>query len=295
MTEKGQSMLLELIPHSTQTRPFSLHYTQIPKGEESILYQHWHPEMELWYLVEGEAVFFIEESEYHLKAGEAVFIPPDLLHYATAEKSYHGDCAFHAAVFAQEMICGLASGGDYEAYLQPVIMNKYHCVIHLTTNEVWQCECLQYINEIFRHESEEIREYELSIRGYLLLVWQQMYNHVFAKLHKQQKVGRQYQELLQVIDYIKLHYMEDMSLKQMAKMGCLSEGQFCRSFKKVTGETPFQYLNKVRTYKSCELLKESNWKIAEIASACGFNNISYFNREFYKRMKMTPSTYRKEE
>ena len=73
----------------------------------------------------------------------------------------------------------------------------------------------------------------------------------------------------------------------------MSEGQFCRSFKQLTGSTPFTYLKKHRIMHSCDYLAGSGRKISEICTLCGFSNISYFNREFLKAMKVTPSAYRK--
>ena len=52
------------------------------------------------------------------------------------------------------------------------------------------------------------------------------------------------------------------------------------------------HLNRLRIVKSCEMLLRTDKKITEIASLCGFNNISYFNRTFYKIMGISPSGYR---
>ena len=293
MKRKNEVELLETVSHVTQARPFSLHSTRIQKGEEGVLYRHWHPEMELWYLIEGEVLFFIEDSQYEVKAGEVLFLPPNLLHYAEFKSKEHEECLFVAMVFAPEMICGNTEGEYYDTYVKPVIRNYDRCVVHLTENETWKKECIHQIQQLFQQEGGQVQAYELTLRGYLLLIWQQLYNHKFEKVHKECKLGKKYLEILQVVDYMKSHYMNEISLKQLSQIACLSEGQFCRSFRLEMGETPFGYLNKVRIYKSCELLKESDLKITQIASVCGFNNVSYFNREFKRRMKITPSAYQK--
>jgi AraC-like DNA-binding protein len=95
------------------------------------------------------------------------------------------------------------------------------------------------------------------------------------------------------INYIHTSYNEVITLNRLASLTNLSEGQFCRLFKILTGVTPFSYLNRYRVIKSCEYLGNSTKKIAEIATLCGFSNISYYNREFIKYIKITPSTYRK--
>jgi AraC-like DNA-binding protein len=59
------------------------------------------------------------------------------------------------------------------------------------------------------------------------------------------------------------------------------------------GKTPIQYLNYYRVECACELLSASEKTISEVASACGFNNISYFVRVFGAHKGTTPSTYAK--
>ena len=96
------------------------------------------------------------------------------------------------------------------------------------------------------------------------------------------------------VSYIETHYMEDLTLEELASLVHLSRGQFCRLFQAWTGMTPFCYLNRCRVLNSSQMLAKSSQKISEVASLCGFNSISYFNRTFLKITGMTPSSYRKE-
>lgn len=87
------------------------------------------------------------------------------------------------------------------------------------------------------------------------------------------------------------NYGESITLNELAELAGLSEGHFCRLFKRFTGATPIQYMNRRRIAKSCEYLSRTNKKIADIATLCGYNNISYFNRVFLSFMGGTPSAY----
>ena len=72
----------------------------------------------------------------------------------------------------------------------------------------------------------------------------------------------------------------------------MSEGQFCRFFKSQIGMTAIEYLNYYRIGVACDMLKDGILPISEIATECGYNNISYFNRTFRKYMHCTPGEYR---
>ena len=56
---------------------------------------------------------------------------------------------------------------------------------------------------------------------------------------------------------------------------------------------PVVYLNSYRIQRSLELLDNTDNKIIEIASMCGFDHVGYFNRKFMEYMKCTPTEYRK--
>ena len=57
--------------------------------------------------------------------------------------------------------------------------------------------------------------------------------------------------------------------------------------------SPFEYLNYIRIIHASKLLKSTKKLITDIASECGFDNISYFNRVFKRIMGITPNAYRK--
>ena len=143
------------------------------------------------------------------------------------------------------------------------------------------------VEKVLLEEAEE--DGCLALSGLIALIWQQLYNgHFFCAAAK----GRA-KEMQEVADYIQAHYQEEISLKMLAQTAHMSEGQLCRRFRREMGETPFTWLKRCRIKKSCAWLAASDKKVAEICTLCGFNNISYFNREFLREMKLTPSEYRK--
>lgn len=94
------------------------------------------------------------------------------------------------------------------------------------------------------------------------------------------------------IDYIHLHYKEEITLDQIVKFLDITKPYFCKIFKEETNKTFSLYLNEYRIKKAKELLNNTNISILDIALNTGFNNQNYFNIVFKKITNTTPIKYR---
>ena len=95
-----------------------------------------------------------------------------------------------------------------------------------------------------------------------------------------------------VMEYIKANYSRKLTLDQIAASVHLSPSHISGLFREETGQTVSAYLSFVRIEKSKQLLKTTQLSIAEISSACGFEEQSYFSRVFRKQTGMSPKLYR---
>lgn len=291
MNDRKKALLFEKVTHITGTQPYSIHHTMISPGEASVLYLHWHNEMEFFYLGAGTVSFYIEEERYLLNAGEGIFIPPGLLHRAEDEKK--AGCEFHALVFSVSFLSDYFMNLNYAEYLYPVMHYGLRCSLHLKPTVEWHHEILSLLKESFELPLGAQKTWELRLHGMLLIMWQCLYNHHLSAIDSIKNLTRLTEQLKPSLDFIQSYFNEDITLKRLSSESHLSEGQFCRLFKQLTGFSPFAYLNRCRIIKSCEYLVRTDKKIAEIAFLCGYNNISFYNREFLRYMKVKPSVYRK--
>ncbi|PJZ53897.1 hypothetical protein CH380_07795 [Leptospira adleri] len=99
------------------------------------------------------------------------------------------------------------------------------------------------------------------------------------------------------IETIKKMILEEISEKIMiedmaAEIG-MSKFHFLREFKKTTGETPYQYVLKLRISEAERLLSVPDYKISKIAYELGFNDQSHFTNAFRKAKGVSPQSYRK--
>lgn len=99
--------------------------------------------------------------------------------------------------------------------------------------------------------------------------------------------------LRKVLAYILANLHKDISLPDAAALTGMSESAFSRFFKKNSGHTFTDHVNKLRIWKASQLLADTDMPITEICFEVGYLNISNFNRTFLRHHKMTPSSYRK--
>lgn len=98
-----------------------------------------------------------------------------------------------------------------------------------------------------------------------------------------------------VIQYIKKNLTnKDISVELLAKQAYMSTSHFHKLFKNTLGISPIDYINAEKIKFAKKLIKEyKNLRISEIAFKSGFNNTSYFNRQFKKMEMMTPQQFKK--
>jgi AraC family transcriptional regulator len=99
-------------------------------------------------------------------------------------------------------------------------------------------------------------------------------------------------QLSRSIEYINEHLSQNLTLTEIAAELDLSQYYFCRLFKQSIGMTPHQYLIQQRVERSKQLLKQSEQKIVDIATQCGFANPSHFAKCFRQRMGISPQQFR---
>lgn len=93
--------------------------------------------------------------------------------------------------------------------------------------------------------------------------------------------------------YVYDNLASKITLKEAAEAAGMNPSALCRTFKKHSGVTLFDFVNKARIEKTCSLLLHTNFSIAQTAYAAGFNNIAYFNRRFKSEVGTSPLEYRK--
>ncbi|KAA2239063.1 AraC family transcriptional regulator [Chitinophaga agrisoli] len=96
-----------------------------------------------------------------------------------------------------------------------------------------------------------------------------------------------------IYHYLLDNFKKEISLEEIAGIANLSPAAFCRYFKKHTRKTLSGFVNDLRISYACRLLQQGQLSVLQVCYESGFNNISYFNRQFKLQLSASPLKYQK--
>ncbi len=100
------------------------------------------------------------------------------------------------------------------------------------------------------------------------------------------------EQVLESQQWMEDHLSENMSMENLATQAGISPRHFIRRFRKATGETPLNYLQKIRIEKARKILENAPDTVDEITCAIGYENSSTFRKLFKKYTGLSPREYR---
>ena len=101
-------------------------------------------------------------------------------------------------------------------------------------------------------------------------------------------------KLKEIIEYVSYNYTKNITLKQLSALYFMNEKYLGRIFKKQTGYSLHEFINKIRLQKAKQMLENTGKSVLEISLDCGYNNVTYFNRCFFRKYNKTPTQYREQ-
>ena len=97
-----------------------------------------------------------------------------------------------------------------------------------------------------------------------------------------------------VLSYISEHINEPLAMADVCARFRMPESRFSRFFRRATGNTFTDFVNRMRITKACQLLMETDRYVTTICYEVGFNNVANFNRRFLELKGMTPTDFRRQ-
>ncbi|MBQ8639182.1 MAG: AraC family transcriptional regulator [Lachnospiraceae bacterium] len=275
--------------HGTTDFPYITYICTIPL-DFSFVPLHWHEEFEIIYIKKGRGTISVDLERYPVTAGNIVLILPGQLH--SIEGVRGETMEYENIIFHLNMLMGKGADTCTRDYFKPLSQGIANFPPVITSAFAWYpafAACIDEADEICKYYPVA---YPLAIKSKLF----QMFYILFYNESKPLPRTRPQKSIAKakyILQYISEHYEEHLSIESMSEVCHLSESHFMKFFKSATGMTFTEYLNDYRLTVAARLLQSGNQTILEIASVCGFENVSYFNRLFKRKYQTTPSRYRK--
>lgn len=253
---------------------------------------HWHEEYEFLVITRGTGTACLNTRTMHIEPGDILFINAGIVH------SFRGDeknpLAFYALDFGRELISSYGNDDIQQKYISRQANGELIFRDHFKKDDAMWPHIEEPLEEIRTLCSKEMAKNELLIKSNLLRIWHYLCLDAEAtSFTLKKKDDERVRMIKQILQYIQENYEKNVTLGELAEVFHMSEGQFCRFFKSQVGMTAIEYLNYYRIGVACDMLKDGILQISEVATECGYNNISYFNRTFRRYMHCTPGEYQK--
>lgn len=256
---------------------------------------HYHPELELHYIIKGEGVRFIGDKISNFSPGEIVLVGENLPHtWRSSDEYFQSNPDLNIEILVIHFLPNCL--GEYllklpEAYLLPRLFEKAKSgmVIGGKANaqlaelmkrsiEATNLDKILILLSILKTLAET-DEYEPIVNG----------QAVFYQSNESDTL-----RLNKVCNYTLTNYKKDISLEEISAISNLSVTSFCRYFKLMTNKTYYDFLIEIRISHACRALIEDKIPTEVICFDCGFNNVSNFYRHFKKVTGLTPLEYKRQ-
>ncbi|WP_057935678.1 AraC family transcriptional regulator [Algoriphagus resistens] len=277
---------------STSDHSFTIRYDKRPNF--GTLW-HFHPELELHYIIQGEGTQYIGDTVSSFSSGDLILLGENLPHtWRCSEKYFKGNPEQEVEAFVLQFLPTCFGKEFLELPETQSISSLYEnakkgMIIHGETkekisgilHETITASSLERVIHLLKilHTLGSTTEYETISPGYA--------NSHLANVSEMHRLEKIY-------TFVLAHYREEISLEKISSIANLSVSSFARYFKQMTNKTFFEFLIEIRISNVCRALIEDQLPIEVICYECGFNNVSNFYRHFKKVTGMTPFSYKKQ-
>lgn len=245
--------------------------------------KHWHNSFEIIYVLEGMMRITIGNREYFLKGGGFAVVNSKTIHSTSCQKS----CRYLLLQIPYETIKKSIPDID-------IVMIRCVCLSdeNVNGNLIKIRDILQRIVSFCQSPKNS---------GYLLmqhsLVYELLYYLVIhfktgVDPEIKKKADRNIQRLGIVLQYVRQHYTENITLNDAARTVALNREYFSRFFKKYMGMTFMDYVYAIRLEHAYDDIVNTDYTIGSIAEQNGFENYNFFVRKFKEQYGCNPGEKR---
>ena len=282
--------------------PYSLQPMEELKRDKIHLREHYnmtgtglhdHAFLELTYILRGRAQHTLDGRTTELHEGDYLIVDYGSRHLYRCEDpdGYDNvDCLFLPEIVDPALRGTMSLRSVLEHYLLHFNMNAFvqnpaRMVFHDDDGRI-----LELIRRLRREELERRAGYVALMRCYLL----EILLLTVRRLENAQAAAAGNDVCGAITEYVRGHYMEDLTLQDLAKRLNYSLPYLSKKFRDRTGVTFVTYLQNYRVMEGCRLLSGSDRTLAEIAGMVGYRDVKFFSGLVKRFTGLSPRDLRRQ-
>lgn len=269
----------ELMQGNTLRKTAKLLYISSAKyGGDWHSVQHTHNCSELFYVIDGQGQFLIENRTYPVSVNDLVIVNPNVLH---TEVSLNASPLRYIVLGVEGLELTASSEEGNSNFCIINFKNIRETILHYLQHMLTEIETKNTGYEIVCQDLMEIL--------IVLLGRQTNFSTLLTPISK--KTSRLCGSTKRYID---THYQENITLDQLAEVCHVSKYHLAHAFTEEYGISPINYLISKRISEAEHLLKTTDFSLSLISNTTGFSSSSYFAQIFKKQKGMSPTEFRKQ-
>lgn len=227
---------------------------------------HYHKKAQIVYVESGFQYLTVNEKIYLLPQNHAAWIPPNAIHKTNT----------HSEKIKLMIL-----------FFDAPETNDFYQQVHIFSVPPLLKEMIKYAEKWSKKKEDDPNE-----RVFLFALLNELPQLVAESLQLYMSLPEDFR-LKKAVNYLHLHYTEDVKMEEISSLTSLSLRSLERIFKKETGLTLSKYQQMLRIIKSLELLSSKEWTISEIAFKVGYKSVQAFTNSFMNVMQYRPSEFLK--
>ena len=238
----------------------------------------------------GTAMHTVNEESYFIKKGDVFVLGDGVAHgYQDTHQLQICNIMFQPEKLLSEGDVRKLPGFHALFVIEPYLTGKKEFQSHLSL-QLEDCERIHHLTDVM------LREYQTSMPGqhtlltsyFMILVTLLSRLYTLPAKHEEASLLN----IAKSVSYMESNFTEFLTVEEIAKVSHLSPRHFSRLFTSSYHTTPGNYILSLRMQHAGGLLKNSTHSISQVAFQSGFNDSSYFSRQFRKFYGVTPREYR---
>ena len=246
---------------------------------------HIHKAVELLYVKNGSYSVLLDGVEYEIKKGDLVLFCSNAIHHVFTKNLPENE--YYVIKISPAFFLQFSTQEEGTEYVMRFAINRKE------NKNIWKREELDG-TPLFSALQSLIAEHEGQKYASQVAIKLKIMELLVEILRNDSSTDTTVQHnptaalIYNTMIYVRSHYADDMDERELARSLGMSYSYFSRSFRRVTGMTFKQYLNRTRVNQAEKLLCRGSASVSEVATKCGYNSISYFINVYKSITGKTP-------